>query len=203
MRTGQAKKTKPTSATRGDTARPPVLVLLSGGIDSACTLAAYRADHHPARAIFVDYGQPARRSERAAAQAIARHYRVPLSFVKLGVRLPGDNGEFFGRNALLVILGGAVESNRPLIVALGIHSASPYYDTTSAFASDAQRLLDGYARGAITLGAPFITMSKRTVVGYARRHRVPLRLTYSCERRNAPACGECPSCEDRSAFGVD
>jgi 7-cyano-7-deazaguanine synthase len=123
--------------------------------------------------------------------------------VKLGVGLPGDNGEFFGRNALLVLLGGAVESNRPLIVALGIHSASPYYDTTSAFASDAQRVLDGYAKGAITLGAPFLSLTKQSIVDYARRHRVPLRLTYSCERKNAPACGKCPSCGDRGGFGVD
>lgn len=202
MPTGQARKTQRRRAPRAGTPRPPVLVLLSGGIDSACTLAAYRADRHPTRAVFVDYGQPARRSERAAAQAIAKHYRVSLSTVKLGVRLPGDNGEFFGRNALLVLLGGAVEANRPLIVALGIHSASPYYDTSSAFATDAQRLLDGYAKGAITLGAPFLTMTKRTVVDFARRHRVPLRLTYSCERRSAP-CGECPSCGDRSTFGVD
>ncbi|HVZ37001.1 MAG TPA: 7-cyano-7-deazaguanine synthase, partial [Polyangiaceae bacterium] len=202
MAKAKARKSKPTTPARGDAARARVLILLSGGIDSACALAAYRADRHPASALFVDYGQPARRSERVAAEAIARHYRVPLSTVKLGVGLPGDNGEFFGRNALLVLLGGAIESNRPLIVALGIHSASPYYDTTSTFASDAQRVLDGYAKGAITLGAPFLTLTKQTVVDYARRHRVPLRLTYSCERRNAPACGECPSCGDRSAFGV-
>lgn len=183
--------------------RPAVVVLLSGGIDSASVLAAYIAARHPARAIFVDYGQPARRSELAAARALARLHSIRLDVVKLGVQLTSDNGQFFARNALLVLLAAAAESSRPLIVGLGIHSASPYYDTTSVFRADIQRVLDGYAAGTITLGAPFLEMTKGSVVKFARRHKVPLGLTYSCETKNAPACGECPSCRDRRACRVD
>ena len=54
-----------------------MVVLLSGGIDSAAVLAAYMSPRHPVKALFVDYGQPARRSERAAAQAILRELASP------------------------------------------------------------------------------------------------------------------------------
>lgn len=182
--------------------KPHVVILLSGGIDSTSTLVAYQAEGNPVEAVFVDYGQPARRSEWLAAQAIAQHYFIPITKVRLGLRLPSENGEFFGRNMLLVLFAGATSKHRPLVIATGIHSASPYYDTTATFVNDAQRLLDGYAGGAISLGVPFLEMEKLAVVKFARRHKVPLELTYSCERRNAPACGQCPSCEDRKAYRV-
>lgn len=178
-------------------------VLLNGGIDSTSVLAAYRAEGNVVEAVFVDYGQAARRSEWEAAQAIARHYDAPLTKLRLGMRLRCDDGEFFARNALFVLLAGAASTARPLVIATGIHAASPYYDTTAAFVGDLQRVLDGYVSGAISLGAPFLEMPKQAVVKFARRHRVPLDLTYSCERRSAPACGACPSCEDRKGCRVE
>lgn len=200
-----AKKRKPvTRATAGSgSTQPPVVVLLSGGIDSACVLVSYRAAKHRVNALFVDYGQPARRSELAAARAIADRYDVPLQVVKISAPIVPTDGEYFGRNALLVLLGAALSPHKPLIVGMGVHSASPYYDTTSAFAKDMQRVLDGYAAGAVVLGAPFLTMTKPTIVRFARRHRVPLALTYSCVTKDAPQCGECPSCADRKVCRVD
>lgn len=188
---------------RHHTKKPHATVLLSGGIDSTSALAAYRAEGNAVDAVFVDYGQPARRSEWAAAQAIAQHYDVPITKVRLGLRLPCEDGEFFARNAVVVLLAGAASTQRPLVIATGIHAASPYYDTTVAFVADLQRLLDGYASGEVSLGVPFLEMTKPTVVKFARRHRVPLALTYSCERRSAPPCGACPSCEERKACRVE
>jgi 7-cyano-7-deazaguanine synthase len=183
--------------------KPRVVVLLSGGIDSASTLAVYRAKKNPVEALFIDYGQSARRSEWAAAQAIAKHYKTPISKIRLGLDLQSDNGEFFGRNALLMLLAASAVTDRPLVVASGINAASSYYDTTAPFVGDLQRILDGYAGGAISLGVPFLEMDKPTVVKFARRHRVPLKMTYSCECRNAPPCGSCRSCEDRKACRVE
>lgn len=189
---------------RKRTVNTHVIVLLSGGIDSAAVLATYRAvKENAVEALFIDYGQPARRSEWAAAQAIAGHYNTSIKQVRLGTRLAQESGEFFARNALFTLLAGAITRERPLVIATGIHAASPYYDATKAFASDIQRLLDGYGGGAVSLGVPFLEMDKLTVVKFARRRRVPLELTYSCERRNAPSCGVCPSCQDRKASRVE
>lgn len=182
---------------------PPALVLLSGGIDSAATLVLYHQQGAELSAIHFDYGQPARRSEWEAAEAIAQHYGVPITRIRLGVRPRARNGEFFGRNALFVLAAAATVGQGPLVIAAGLHTASPYYDTTSAFVADVQRILDGYAGGSVTFAAPFLEKTKKDIIQYARRHRVPLHLTYSCERRNAPPCGECSSCQDRRELRAD
>jgi 7-cyano-7-deazaguanine synthase len=179
-----------------------VAILLSGGIDSAATLAAYIRQRADITAVFIDYGQPARRSEWEAAQAVASHYGTPLIKIKLGFRLPAHNGEVFGRNALMALVAGAAINVRPLVIAAGIHAGTTYYDTTELFTEDMQRLLDGYAGGSVSLGMPFLTMGKPDIVTFARRHRVPLQLTYSCERKNKPSCGKCPSCMDRGSLHV-
>ena len=133
-----------------------VTVLLSGGIDSSAALAAFCAEGNAVEALFVDYCQPSRRSEWAAAQAVARHYDVTLTKFRLGLSLPCQDGEFFGRNALLVLLAGAVSKRRPLVIAAGIHATSHYYDTTAAFVGDLQHLLDGYTGGC----DPFLRTSR-------------------------------------------
>jgi 7-cyano-7-deazaguanine synthase len=179
-----------------------ITVLLSGGIDSAATVAAFRKQHAAIDAIFFDYGQPGRRSEWEAAQAIGRHYRMEVTRAKLGFGLTSRDGEFFGRNALLTLAAAATRPPGPVVVAMGLHSSCPYYDTSPSFVADIQRLLDGYSGGTITFAAPFLDTTKKAVVQFARRHRVPLHLTYSCERRNAPACGRCRSCADRLGLHV-
>ncbi len=50
-----------------------VIVLLSGGIDSAARVAFYRQLGHAVAGVFVDYGQPVRAQEEKSAVAIAAH----------------------------------------------------------------------------------------------------------------------------------
>ena len=108
------------------------VILLSGGIDSATTLAVCQDSKPNTSALFVNYGQAAVESEWKAAQDIASHYGVKIERVELGFDLVADNGEFFGRNALFILTAAGVVHKRPLDVALGIHSLTDYYDTTPA-----------------------------------------------------------------------
>ena len=173
------------------------VVLMSGGIDSSATLVACKESGASLSGMFVDYGQPAARSEWEAAQRIASHHQVEIDLVELGFRLSSDHGEFFGRNALFVLTAAATIAERPLTIALGIHALTDYYDTTPLFVRHMARLLNGYSGGSVTLFTPFLADTKAEVIRYAMEKSVPLHLTYSCERQNAPACGECPSCRDR------
>ena len=173
------------------------IVLMSGGIDSSATLVACREPGTSLRGMFVDYGQPAARSEWEAAQHVASHYQIEIDRVDLGVSLVSDRGEFFGRNALFILTAAGALTQRPLTIALGIHALTDYYDTTPLFIKHMQRLLNGYSGGSVSLSVPFLTYTKAEVIRFARDNSVPLHLTYSCERQNAPACAECPSCRDR------
>ena len=173
------------------------VLLMSGGIDSSATLAACQQIGTDLSGMFFDYGQPAARSEWEAAQHIASHYRIGVEKVALGVSLASDRGEFFGRNALFVLTAAGVIPHRPLTVAIGIHALSDYYDTKPLFVKHMERLLNGYSGGTVSLYAPFLADSKAEIIKFAREAEVPLQLTHSCERQNAPACMECPSCLDR------
>ena len=65
------------------------VVLMSGGIDSSATLAACQEPGISLSGMFVDYGQPAARSEWEAAQGIASHYQIEIDKVDLGISLLG------------------------------------------------------------------------------------------------------------------
>ena len=173
------------------------VILMSGGIDSSSVVATCQDTGIQPSGMFVDYGQPSARSEWCAAQNVARHYGVAIRRVNLGFRLAAHEGEFLGRNALLILTAAGMTEARPLQVALGIHALSEYYDTTPLFLRHMQRILNGYFRGAVTLSAPFVADTKAGVVRFAKDKGVPLALTYSCETQDAPACGRCPSCRDR------
>lgn len=180
-----------------------VTILMSGGIDSAATVAACRGLYASMSGFFVDYGQPAGRSEWEAVQRIAQHFSLDIARLEVGLKMSSRQGEYFGRNALLLLAAASTSEARPLAIALGIHSMCPYYDTTPLFTRDMQRLLDGYSGGEIYLTAPFLSHTKAEVIRYAKDVGVPLDLTYSCEIQDAPPCGRCPSCRDRREFDAD
>ena len=173
------------------------LVLMSGGVDSSSAAAACLEEGAPVAGVFFNYGQPASRSEWSAAQQVSRHYGINISQVNLGFPLISHEGEFFGRNALLILTAASVIETRPLSIVMGLHALSEYYDTTPLFLRQMQRILNGYFGGSVTLRAPFLADTKAEVVQFAKARGVPLELTYSCETQDAPVCGICPSCRDR------
>lgn len=179
---------------------PEVVVLLSGGIDSAGVIAYYLAQKRAVRALHVDLGQAPRVSEWAAARRIAAYYSIPVERVVADVGLRSTKGEHHARNALLILAAACRLVREPHVIALGIHSGVPYYDCSPIFVSDMQRLLDGYFEGTVQLDAPFLHANKREVIAICVAHGVPLGMTYSCERRSRRPCGECSSCQDRRAL---
>ena len=174
-----------------------IAILMSGGIDSTSVAAMYRHRGIQPSGIFVNYGQPSARSEWDAARGVAEYYGIAVHKVSLGFRLASHQGEFYGRNALLIFTAAGTLETRPLQIALGIHALSEYYDTTPLFVRHMQRILNGYFGGHVTLSAPFLAEDKAGVIEFAKKYHVPLELTYSCEMQDAPECRLCPSCLDR------
>ena len=175
------------------------LVLLSGGIDSACLLAERcRASAAP-QALFVNYGQPAALWERRASRDLARHFGARWDELAVS-GLPTGVGEIAGRNALLAHLaltwlGVGVAAT----IHIGIHAGTTYRDCSPEFVGETQRSLDFQSGGATRLVAPFVKWPKELIVSRARELAVPLEITHSCERGDPP-CGECLSCVDRKGL---
>jgi 7-cyano-7-deazaguanine synthase len=172
------------------------LILLSGGIDSACLLADCVVQGQSPSALFVDYGQPAAEIERNCSAEIASRYGAPWAAVQVG-GLEVRDGEIPGRNALLAHLALTHLGNmRASCIYLAIHAGTPYRDCTPEFVEETQRSLDFQSGGSVRLVAPYLAWPKQLVVEHAIELGLPLELTYSCERGANP-CGECPSCIDR------
>jgi 7-cyano-7-deazaguanine synthase len=148
------------------------------------------------------YGQPAAKHEAAAATAIAHHYRIPLTFVRLVGGRPKSDGELLGRNAFLLFTALMEIKAISAFLALGIHSGTPYYDCSSSFITTVQTIIDGQCDGRIRVVAPFLEWTKKEIWEYCIEHRVPTDLTYSCERGLDHPCGICLSCRDLEALRV-
>lgn len=177
----------------------PVTVLASGGIDSTALIHLYISRREQVRVIHYQYRQPSGRSELNSLELICKHYGVKPIITRLGFRMVLRGYELLGRNALFVLVAASL-SPPPSRISLGIHRGPEYYDVSPRFVADCQRMLDGYFGGTVVLEAPFADFSKWDIISNCKKRRVPLHLTYSCQKKNSPPCGQCPSCLDRQDY---
>ena len=167
-----------------------VLVLLSGGIDSAACVAFYLKNNFSVSSLFFDYGQLSARREYEAALRIARYDAIPLQRIRCAGFKQYSGGNIPGRNAFL--LQGALmffKYNSGLI-SIGIHSDTPYYDCSEKFIQSMQSLFDIYTDGRVGIDVPFLSWNKRQIWDFCQNENVPLQLTYSCELGKAQPCGQ-------------
>ena len=173
-----------------------VLVLLSGGIDSATCVAYYLELGLEVHALFVDYGQVPRKPERASAERIAAKFGVDLDVLSV-TGLPKLSGKIPGRNAALLILALMCRPFQSGLIALGIHAGTDYEDCSPPFTRAMQEVFDVYTGGSVQVDAPFLCWGKAKIVQFARSRNIPLDITYSCEMGEEAPCRLCSSCRDR------
>lgn len=178
------------------------LVLLSGGVDSSCCVAFYRRMGYEVKCVFVDYGQPVNQKEEQSAKAIANHYEISLDIIRCSGPSGAFRGEIAGRNAFLVFVTLLYAPQLTGMLALGIHAGTTYYDCSEHFASQVNNILSGYRSGEVALATPFLTWSKQEIYDFCFDHRVPIKLTWSCEVGPSRPCGRCLSCKDREHLNV-
>lgn len=173
------------------------MVLLSGGLDSTGLVHYHLSQGNKVTAIFFDYGQQSCEREFQSAKAISEYYGIQLNQQKLGFRLNNIDGEYYCRNALFVLAACSFLGESSSLISIGIHSGTPYYDSTAAFVTDTQTLLNGYFGGVIRVITPFLDYEKAQIFKYAVQEKIPVHLTYSCEIGGQEPCGSCKSCIDR------
>ena len=205
----------------------PAVVLLSGGLDSATTLAIARQQGFHCHALSVDYGQRHRAELAAAARVAAalgaRSHRVlhldlsqlggsaltdPAIAVPTGGVKPGIPVTYVpARNTIMLALAlGWAEVLDAASIHIGVNALdySGYPDCRPAFVQAFQTLADVATKRAvdgrpIRIEAPLIHLSKAEIIRRGVALGVDYSLTVSCYQADASglACGRCDSCRLR------
>lgn len=180
-----------------------ILILLSGGIDSAALVHYYLQKGYNVKGLHIQYGQKNQKSELIAVHELSAYYNIETSIYKLGVSLNTNRNEYIFRNSIFINIAAATLPKRINKIALGIHKGVPYYDCSKIFISDIQKIVDGYFSGTIAIEAPFIGFGKQDIYEYCLKNKVPIEKTYSCENNEFIPCGDCLSCKDRRILDGD
>ncbi len=209
------------------TAPADVVVLLSGGLDSAVTLAVLRSESHRLHGLTVNYGQR-HVVEVERAERIAAHYGIDHRVLALDLRtiggsaltsdlpVPKDRPEHTeqipityvpARNTIFLALGLAwAEVLDARVIALGVNALdySGYPDCRPAYIEAFQRLACLATRVAVeggrapTIVTPLIGLTKAEIIRRGAVLGVPFHLTLSCyDPEDGAACGRCDSCRIR------
>jgi 7-cyano-7-deazaguanine synthase len=205
------------------------VVLLSGGLDSATTLAIARDDGYACHCLSIDYGQR-HRAELAAAARVARalgaaeHKTLAVGLDAIGgsaltdstIAVP-DEGATGGipvtyvpaRNTIMLSMAMAyAEVTGAADVFIGANAVdySGYPDCRPEYLRAFERMANLATRAALegrrfTLHAPLVEMSKADIIRRGRALGVDYALTVSCYQASetGTACGKCDACRIRRA----
>lgn len=204
------------------------VVLLSGGLDSATTLAIAKTQGFACHALSLDYGQR-HRAELAAARrvalaaGVAEHKTIPLDLTAIGgsaltdtaiavpeqptrgipvTYVPARNTVF-----LALALGWAeVLGAWDLFIGVNAVDYSGYPDCRPEYIGAFERLCNlatraGVEGGQFRVHAPLIRMTKAEIIRTGVHLGVEYGLTVSCYSADerGRACGVCDSCRLRAA----
>lgn len=204
-----------------------IIVLVSGGMDSATLLWLAKNNFRNVYAISFKYGQKhsieldfARRLVERAD--IKRHFIVEIPHLKelKGSALTDEEidvpTEEYPKNeppittvpmrnlTFLSIAASFCDIYEIENIGIGIHSVdSPYPDCRGEFASSAEAAINSSSimvakkKNRIKLYTPFLGMTKTDVLKLGLELNVPYELTYSCYRGSLPPCGTCATCIQR------
>lgn len=208
------------------------VVLLSGGLDSATTLALARSQGYACHALSVHYGQR-HAAELDAARAVARqlgaveHRVVNIDLGQFGgsaltdrrIAVPEtvSNGVPVtyvpARNTVLLALAlGLAEVLEAEALFIGVNAVdySGYPDCRPEFIAAFQHLADVATRRALEgwrlrIEAPLMYMTKAEIIQLGTRLGVDFALTVSCYQADAQgrACGRCDACRLRRRGFLD
>ena len=202
-----------------------VIVLLSGGLDSATTLYYAKAKGFKVFGLIFDYGQR-HKKEIQCALKIAKAARCPYQVVKISLPWKGsalldkkikvprlrrlDNAGIpptyvAARNVIFLSFAAsyaeAVGAQKIFIGANAV-DYSGYPDCRPDFFAAFQKVLKkglktGVEGHTISVETPLISLTKAQIVRLGAKLKVPYGLTWSCYTGLRHTCGQCDSCRLR------
>ena len=207
---------------------PKAVVLLSGGLDSATTLAIARAEGHECHALSVHYGQrhaaELDAARRVAAQLKAHAHRIiGVELGQIGgsaltdarIAVPETPGHGIpvtyvpARNTVLLALAlgwAEVLGARDLYIGVNAVDYSGYPDCRPEYIAAFERLAGlatkaGVEGARLAVHAPLVQASKAEIIRRGLELGVDFALTVSCYQADplGRACRVCDACRLRSA----
>ncbi len=207
----------------------PAVILLSGGLDSATTLAIAGEQGFASHCLSVDYGQR-HGAELAAADRVAtalgarQHRTIHLDINQFGGSAltdpdiavpvagiePGIPVTYVpARNTIMLSLALAwaeVLGSQDIFLGVNAVDYSGYPDCRPEFVRAFEAMANLATKAAVegrrlTVHAPLIEMTKADIIRRGTQLGVPYGLTVSCYQADADgrACGLCDSCRLRRA----
>jgi len=202
------------------------VVLVSGGMDSAVTLALAREQGFACHALSVDYGQR-HHSELAAAMRVAQmlgaieHKTVHVDLRSIGgsaltadIDVPAEGGAGIpvtyvpARNTIMLAVAlGWAEALGAQDIHCGVNAVdySGYPDCRPEFIQAFEQLANlatkaGVEGAHLKIHAPLIRLTKADIVREGLRLGVDFAQTVSCYQADAEgrACGACDACRLRA-----
>ncbi|MGD2137415.1 MAG: 7-cyano-7-deazaguanine synthase QueC [Gammaproteobacteria bacterium] len=207
---------------------PKAVILLSGGLDSATTLALAREQGFDCHALSLDYGQRhtaelAAACRIATAMAVVEHKIIPIGLDAVGgsaltdtaIAVPVQSGEGIpvtyvpARNTvfLALALGWAeVLGARDIFIGVNAVDYSGYPDCRPEYIAAFERLARLATKAGVEgdefhIHAPLMELSKAQIIREGSRLRVDYAATVSCYAADSEgrACGNCDACRLRAA----
>lgn len=205
---------------------PKAVVLLSGGLDSATTLAIARSQGFECYCLSLDYGQRHRFELQAAekvaqSQGAAAHRTVKLDLTLFGgsaltdasIAVPDAPSDGIpityvpARNTIMLSLAMAwaeVQGARDIFIGANAVDYSGYPDCRPEYIRAFQDMANLATRAAIegqstTIHAPLVALTKAEIIRQGVELGVDYALTVSCYQadEHGRACGRCDSCRLR------
>ncbi|MEQ8688680.1 MAG: 7-cyano-7-deazaguanine synthase [Imperialibacter sp.] len=176
-------------------AKGRVLLLFSGGIDSTACIQWYLDLGYSINPLFIKFGQLSEHLELKSARQICAFYQLDLIELKVQSRNSFSSGEILGRN-LMFLATALFNIGENEVISLGIHSGTGYYDCSEAFVNSFNRIVSESTDGTARLEAPFVNWNKKQIWEYCQVKKIPIELTYSCEKGGQTMCGKCATCRD-------
>lgn len=199
------------------------IVLVSGGMDSACVAAIARNEASELAFLHVTYGQNTAQKERAMFLDLCDFYKIPdpyrlivdISFLRdiggssltdksIAVsKFTGDSDQIPSsyvpfRNTHIIasaVSWAEVISADTIFIGANEEDSPGYPDCRPSYYQAYNQLLkEGTKEGKIKIKTPIIHLTKAQIIEKALELKAPLEKTWSCYQSNTLACGICDSC---------
>jgi 7-cyano-7-deazaguanine synthase len=192
------------------------LALVSGGLDSLVSLARAVEEREVRLAVFFDYGQRARESERVSSMSAANYYGLPFAEVDIrwlealappGMQATGAEGTddlrtldqvwVPNRNGVFINVAAAYAERYgcdTVVTGFNREEAEEFPDNSHDYVDRVNLSLALSTRNRVRVESFTIELDKRAIIRLGLELKAPLSIVWSCYRSGERMCGRCASC---------